>query len=360
MMKRPHIFIVDDDPGARETTQMLLLSEGYEMSCATNGLEALTQLHGFEPDVILLDVMMPEMDGFEVCQRLKTVSAWQHIPIILVTALDGKEHLAKGLEVGADDFVSKPLNKLELRARVRSMLRIKQRHDEMVRMLELREDLSRMLIHDIRTPLTAMLMYCDLMEKDPLTSFQQRSLTTLRNQAFRLNTFATDMLLMAKMEYGKMLLQEVWVDMRDLLAAAYHSYLSLAQTHDLNLVLDVPDENLRVFLDANLWQRLLDNLVSNAIKYSYAGGTVTIRATTGGKKEARQRVNLQIMDEGPGIPPEYWETIFDKFEVVTAVRQNVTQVGLGLAFCKLVVDAHQGRIFVSANEPHGAIINIEV
>ena len=174
MTKRPHIFVVDDDPSARETAKMLLLPEGYEMSFAPNGLEALAQLNHFEPDVILLDVMMPGMDGFELCQKLKSVSAWRHIPIILVTALDGKEHLSRGLEVGADDYVSKPINKLELRARVRSMLRIKQRHDDMERMLELREDLSRMFLSLIRSPLTFTHIFPDLIQPSPFTASQQR------------------------------------------------------------------------------------------------------------------------------------------------------------------------------------------
>jgi len=157
-----------------------------------------------------------------------------------------------------------------------------------------------------------------------------------------------------------MLLQEVWVDMRDLLAAAHKSYLALAQTHNLQLELDLPKESLNAFVDANLWQRLFDNLISNAIKYSYTGGKITLRARANNHNGTGQHFTIQIIDEGPGIPPQHWETIFDKYEVVTAVRQNVTQVGLGLAFCKLVVDAHRGRIFISANQPHGAIFNIEL
>ncbi|MBP7999261.1 MAG: response regulator [Chloroflexi bacterium] len=360
MSERPRILIVDDDPGARETAHMLLLTEGYEILFATSGLEAIAALPDVQPDVILLDVMMPGVDGFEVCRRLKATDAWKHIPIILVTALDSKENMVRGLEAGADDFVNKPINKLELRARVRSMLRIKARHDDMVKILHLREDLSRMLMHDIRTPLTAMLIYCDLLEKEPLSEKQNRFLDTLRNQAIRMNSFLTDMLLMAKMEQGKLLLNQVWVDVRDLVAAAYRSFLPLAESRKLTFVLDLPENSLRQYLDANLWQRLLDNLISNALKFSLANGAVTLRLTAPVSNYEGTHFLLQIIDEGPGIPPAYRETIFDQFEIVASGQRDVTQVGLGLAFCKMVVQAHRGRIYVTANEPRGAIFNVEV
>ena len=144
------ILIVDDEPSARDTLEALLFSEGYHLAFAASGQEALDRLDELTPDVILLDVMMPKMDGFEVCQLLKSDKQWRHVPIILVTALDNKQDLARGLDAGADDFVSKPANALELRARVRSMLRIKEQHDlleaqrrELQTALHLREELAR-------------------------------------------------------------------------------------------------------------------------------------------------------------------------------------------------------------------------
>ena len=119
MRKAPQLLIVDDEPSARQTMEMLLLREAYELHFAVNGPEALEKLETLSPDVILLDVMMPGMDGFEVCRQLKKHHSWQHIPIILVTALDTKQDLATGLDSGADDFLHKPFNGLELRARVR-------------------------------------------------------------------------------------------------------------------------------------------------------------------------------------------------------------------------------------------------
>ena len=123
------ILIIDDEPDNFDAIEALLSSESYQLHYASCGEDAISALEKFAPDVILLDVMMPHLDGFEVCRRIKLMSQWQGVPIIMVTALSGKEDLARCLAAGADDFVNKPVNGLELRARVNSMLRIKKQYD---------------------------------------------------------------------------------------------------------------------------------------------------------------------------------------------------------------------------------------
>ncbi len=125
----PKILIIDDEPDNFDVIDTLLDNQGYELSYVNNGKQALELLAYFQPDVILLDVMMPEMNGIEFCQKFKSNSHWKHIPVIIVTALFSKEDLSQCLLAGADDFISKPINGLELRSRMRSMLRIKQQYD---------------------------------------------------------------------------------------------------------------------------------------------------------------------------------------------------------------------------------------
>jgi DNA-binding response OmpR family regulator len=132
------ILIVDDEASIFEVLEGLLYREGYDLTYVSSGTEAIAKLDEIQPDVILLDLMMPEMDGIETCQKIKAVERWQPIPIIMVTALSSKEDLARSLEAGADDFLSKPINSLELRARVRSMLRIKLQYDALVAAQRLR------------------------------------------------------------------------------------------------------------------------------------------------------------------------------------------------------------------------------
>jgi signal transduction histidine kinase len=362
MNEKPQILIVDDESYARQTIEMLLLKESYELFFAEDAHEALAQLDDELPDVILSDVMMPNMDGFELCQRIKRNPKWNHVPIILVTALDSKQDLARGLEAGADDFLHKPINGLELRARVRSMLRIKQRHDDLQAALQMRQDLANMIVHDIRSPLSTILIYCDLLESELDGNIQ--TLDIIRSEANRLSSFLTDMLMMAKMEHGRLMLSQSPVDINELSVAVKNSYEPMAQLKEINFHLDLPEESNKLSLDANLWRRVLDNLVSNAIKFSPTGGNITlkVRYEDGGPSQNGNvpHLNLQVMDEGPGIAAEHYETIFDKFKIVATGRRDVKQVGLGLAFCKMVVEAHNGRISVSANKPRGSIFTVEL
>ena len=117
------VLVIDDEPANFDVIEILLFKEGFDLHYKDNGAAAIASLGEIKPDIILLDVMMPDMDGIEVCQHLKNAPQWHHIPIIIVTALSDKEDLARCLDAGADDFVSKPINSTELRARVRSMLR---------------------------------------------------------------------------------------------------------------------------------------------------------------------------------------------------------------------------------------------
>jgi DNA-binding response OmpR family regulator len=127
--KKPRILVIDDEESIFEVIEGLLYKEGYDLTYISSGTAALTQIDAVQPDVILLDLMMPQMDGIETCQNIKSNQRWRPIPIIMVTALSSKQDLARSLDAGADDFVAKPINSLELRARVRSMLRIKFQYD---------------------------------------------------------------------------------------------------------------------------------------------------------------------------------------------------------------------------------------
>lgn len=124
------ILVIDDELMTRDIIEGFLYPDGYELAFASSGAEAMEMLSKTEPDLILLDILMPDMDGFEVCRRIKANAQWRHIPIIIVTALQGKNDVIKGFEAGADDFIHKPFNDIELRARVRAMLRRKKRQDQ--------------------------------------------------------------------------------------------------------------------------------------------------------------------------------------------------------------------------------------
>jgi two-component system, sensor histidine kinase and response regulator len=356
---RPTILLVDDMPPVLEALAALLETEGCNIMTANDGLEALDSIAQSPPDVILLDVMMPRMDGFEVAKRLKADKRWRHIPIVLVTALDSTADLVRALEAGADEFLSKPVNGVELRARVRSMLRIKRQYDELEASLRLREDLANMVAHDMRTPLTIILGSTeDLAHAETLPPDQRATFEALRTQAKRLNAYLMDLLLSAKMEAGELSLNLATLDVCELAREAESNYRQLVALRGRSLALDLPAEACQANLDSRLFSRVLDNLLSNALKFSPPGGAIALQVVL--DSADAERLWVRVKDQGPGIPPEHRQGIFDKFQIVDLKQQGLTQIGLGLAFSKLVVEAHGGRIFVEENSPQGAVFVVEL
>ena len=361
MGENGRIMIVDDEPSARDTLEALLFREGYDLYFAASGHEALNCLEDLVPDVILLDVMMPNMDGFEVCQRLKSDKQWRHIPIILVTALDSKQDLVRGLDAGADDFLHKPVSTIELRARLRSMLRIKRQYDGLKATLQLREDLSRMIVHDMRNPLSSILLYGHLLRRNITSPDVSKYVEMITSDAQRLNLFIDDILTLAKMEHGKLILNRSPVDVNHFVLEIQGNHRDVAEAKGIDLAVDLPKESQLVCLDANLFQRMLDNLITNALKFSPKERVVTLRVEYTPISESQNPgIRIAVLDQGPGIPEEFRERIFDQFEIIKAKEEGISQVGLGLAFCKMVVEAHAGRIWVDANEPVGSVFTVEI
>ncbi|VAW40076.1 hypothetical protein MNBD_CHLOROFLEXI01-4846 [hydrothermal vent metagenome] len=306
---------------------------------------------------------MPQLNGYDVCQQLKQNEARQHIPIILITALNGREDMLRGLASGADEFLPKPVNGEELRARVRTMLRIKNQYDTLQVLMQFREDLAHMLIHDMRNPLTVASLYNDiLLKQNGLASREKKYAHVVRDSLRELAGFLDEILLVAKMEQGMLQLDSSLTDIAHLVAEVANNHREIAQLHGFQLTLDMPDCHRLVLLDTSLFKRVLDNLLSNAFKYTSDNGEVTIhlRYPLDETAASTHSFYLQIIDEGPGIAPEDRERIFDRFEVVSMKQNGQTQVGLGLAFCKMVVNAHNGRIYMTPNHPQGSIFHIEM
>lgn len=350
------ILIVDDELENFDVLEAMLLSEGYQLNYAANGAQALTFLENQQPDVILLDVMMPGMDGIELCRRIKAHRSWRAIPIIVVTSLDTKEDLARCLNAGANDFLSKPVSSLELCARVRSMLRIKQQHDNLQRLLEIREDMVSMLVHDLRNPLSAIILAVELLRLTGAVSEKgQGKVDKIAISTQQLQLQIDSLLLMAKLESGKMELNLTETDLAALCISALQDCEAIADQKKLTLVDQIPQPGGGVYVDANIFRRMLDNLLSNAIKFSPSNTKVLLRAAyleTGGAM-------IQVTDHGPGVSEELKQHIFDKYEIGT-LMQGVSQTGLGLAFVKMAIEAHGGRISVENNDPQGTTFTLEL
>ncbi|XGW00527.1 MAG: response regulator [Leptolyngbya sp. BL-A-14] len=361
-MAQPSLLIIDDEPNNFDVIEALLsigspTQEGnqeYQLHYAASGQQAIDSLNFFRPDIILLDVMMPEMDGIEVCKRIKAMPLGKPLPIIMITALSAQEDLARCFQAGADDFISKPIKGLELRARVHSMLRIKQQYDDLQALLKLREEMVHMLVHDLRNPLTNILFGLNILEIQDFSREEQKTrISQIRRSGKHLQSLIDDLLLMAKIESGKLQLNQVNVDLCVFITSILSNFKEIFEQKKIELLCHLPESGGSIYIDAAMFSRVLDNLLSNAIKFSPQRSKVMVSADY----LAAGSVRIQIGDSGAGVPVELHQKIFEKYEIGT-LMQDVSQIGLGLAFCKMVVEAHNGEISVSSNQPTGSIFEI--
>ena len=352
-MKVPTILIIDDEPDNFDVIYLLLSKKGYDFHYIDDATEVITSLDIIQPDLILLDVMMPDVNGIELCKQIREIPQWQAVPITMVTALTRKEDLAQCLNAGADDFISKPLNGLELRARVHSMLRIKHQHDSLQTLLQFREDMVHMLVHDLRNRLTDVLLGVEFLEMDVEPSVQQK-LEKIYESAQGVQLLVDDLLKIALLESGNLRLNRRDVDIRELVQSVMDNFSAIATQKKQLLVSQFPNSPLnKISIDETLIYRVLDNLLSNAIKFAPENSEIVVTL----ENTQSDALKIQVIDSGPGIPHDLRQRIFEKYEIGTLVP-NVSQIGLGLALCKMIVKAHQGEIRVKSNQPKGSIFEI--
>ena len=360
--ERETILIVDDTP---ENLDILIgiLKDAYRLKVATDGQEALELAAVAPPDLILLDIMMPQMDGFEVCQRLKAEEDLRDVPVIFVSALDETRHKVRAFCEGGADYVTKPFQPDEVEARVATHLRLRRQHRELeqsyerLRELEqLRDNLTHMIIHDMRSPLMAASSGLGFVaEGNHEPSEEERTFLTMTQSAvLELTTMVEALLDISRMESGQMPVELAEHDLRTIAEAAIERSKLLAEFEEVCLTLSGEPSPARV--DESLILRVLLNLLGNAIKASTSGAFVEVRVSS-----KDDTVRAEVSDSGPGIPAEHRERIFEKFGQVEARRNKEKHsTGLGLTFCKLAVEAHAGRIGVDSEVGKGSTFWFEL
>lgn len=351
-MVRPKVLIIDDERSSRDTLQTQLLREGYRIEQCEKPELGLQMARELDPDLVLMDVMMPGLNGFELCRQFKADPDLKRIPVILVTALNRREDLIKGLDSGADEFVNKPVTGAELRARARSMLRIKRQQDELAAEIERREDLTRLVVHDLRTPVATMRMYLELIQHPPVRA---EDIQVLVGQLQRLESLVDELLTTARMEQGRLALRLEETTLGAIVRTLASAPWMAPHFPDGQLRLHLPSQEPTGAWDANLLGRALENLLSNASKYGAPDHPVEVEVRYGGGL-----ARIEVRDEGPGVPQEYVGLLFEKFAVVPVAGAGRQQMGLGLYFCRLVAQAHGGRIFYEPGRPRGSVFALEL
>jgi signal transduction histidine kinase len=374
-MAPPTILIVDDNPDNVMLLEAMLHSRGYATAAAGSGAGALAQVAAAPPALVLLDVMMPGLDGYEVARRIKSDPTLPFIPIILITAKQDMRDKVYALEQGADDFLSKPVHRAELLARVQALLRLKQAHDDLqsrhadLRALNERlqtserehEELVQMITHDLRSPLTALQGALELMNDGslgPITERQRQFVRIGLQNSKTIGRMISDMLDVYRMEAGHI---ELALEPRDLarIAKEVSEQMEAAVLErGLALINSVPAGLPRVRADRDRLQHVLLNLITNAIKYTVRG-QITLSAAAGGPLPDGMTmpdpyIIVAVTDTGPGIPDAARAQIFEKFYRVPQgshdPRPRPIGTGLGLAFCKQTIRAHGGEIWVEPGE----------
>lgn len=363
--RKPDILIVDDTPANLQLLTGMLKERGYRVRPVPNGKLAIQAVQKEKPDLILLDINMPEMNGYEVCEHFKADAALKEIPVLFISALDETTDKVKAFAAGGVDYVTKPFQFEEVEARVKTHLNVRQlqierdeqnhqlreNYDQLKKLEELRDNLTHMVIHDMRSPLMGITGYLELLEGAAVKHLTGDELTIIgeaRKSGQVLVGMVNSLLDISRLEQGKMPLQVTDVDVDVLIQQALTSLGSL--TRQVSLQYQKASLPVMVNGDADLVTRVIANLVGNAIKFTPESGTVAISAepNDGG-------VKVCIADTGRGIPREYHAKIFEKFgQVETRQQRKMYSTGLGLTFCKLAVEAHGGNIGVDSDVGQGS------
>jgi two-component system, sensor histidine kinase and response regulator len=367
-----NILVVDDQAENRQLVESYLRGAGYNVVLAENGEEAVAQCEKDAVALVLLDVLMPGIDGFETSRRIRALKSAADTPIIFLTALSDSVTQDKARAIGAADFIGKPINETELLMRVKSLLwmrrltddlkqgheLIRSQHDAVIRAQERKEELINLVVHDLKNPIASILANAHFLVREPNLSDDARDASRdIHEAADSMQRMVLNLLDISRSEQGALVPRLSDVDVPLLITEVLGVMSRRANERQQKISAELSPQVKRHVVDRDLLLRLLENLLDNALKYSPPGGTIKVEAST-----ENGYLDLCIRDEGPGIPGAYRERIFEKYVQLedNTVSLARTSRGLGLVFCRLAAEAHGGRIWVEDNEPRGTAFRVRL
>lgn len=392
----PLALIVDDDAVIRQLARAALENSGWNVEEAENGREALSAFQRLHPDIVLLDVMMPEMDGFTACAALRKLPEGEHTPVLIMTGLDDYNSITQAYDAGATDFLTKPLNGLLLTHRVRYMVRssrvlqelrasqasLAQARDAALEGTRLKSEFLATVSHEIRTPLNGVLGMTDWLLDTQLTPEQRDCADTIRTSGEALLSIINDILDFSRIDSGNLQMEEADFDVNRLLEDLVGLFQERARAKGVTLSCLIQAQ-VPTWLrgDPGRLRQILSNLLGNAVKFTERG-EITVRAEVE-EKPTRQNpidsglpstlahvtgrtghavsVRFSVSDTGIGIAQEACARIFQPFvQADGSTTRKYGGTGLGLAICQRLVELMGGTIDVDSAPGRGSVFQFTV
>jgi two-component system sensor histidine kinase/response regulator len=370
--KVPTILVVDDNLQNREVAEGNLIGAGYAVIQAEGGAEALALLTARRPDLVLLDVLMPGMDGYETCRLIRALPEGGDVPVLFLTALGDLETHKAALESGADDFLTKPLNRTELLIRVRSLLRIKRLSDELrgnVQVIRTQRDallaaqrqkdeLTALIVHDLKNPLSSILSNVQYVQSRAVLPVDEReSLEDVLRASQSMVRLVMTLLDVSRSDDGALIPQVSAFELQELLGEICSEMGRRIEDKGQRLELSLGPGVGHLRGDRDLVRRIVENLIDNAYKYGPKRATISVEVLLATMEAgAEPAVEIRVRDEGAGIPEAYRQIVFEKYGRAggSGVQEGRSSHGLGLVFCRRAVTAHGGAIWIDPQATRGS------
>ena len=343
------VLMVDDHEENLKVLAGILLPEGYDLIPANSGDQVFERLASRKPDLILLDVVMPGINGVEVCRMLKQKPEFEDIPVIFLSAADDKALVVEALESGGVDYIAKPFNQAELLTRVRTHIALKQARDSMALLAADKDQLIRVMAHDFKNQISGVLMSAKLLlEREECTDLPERSLKLIRNvgeSSERMMGFLKSFL--ANQGTGKQVIKVRPVDVDEIVSGVISDVEASATMKGTKLLRGATVKDWRVLADGNACRQVLENLVENAVKFCPKGSIVEVSTALKGDT----RLEITICDNGPGFTESDRERMFQRYSRLSARPSGgEPSTGLGLYIAKSLMEEMGGDLRLDDTE----------
>ena len=358
------ILVVDDNADMRKYL-LRLLQERWQVETASDGVSALDRIRQQPPDLVIADIMMPQMDGLELLRRIRDTTASAQIPVLLLSARAGEEASVGGLRAGADDYLVKPFSRHELLARVESRLATARQHaaerqarTQAEQTIKAREEFFAALAHELRGPAACLFTWIERLRDEGLGDAEDSgALDVLETAAHSVRRLAEDLLDVARGTAGRMRVdRQRYASIAPLVAAVLEAYGPAASQKDITLRGNLDDDSGPVEVDADRIQQIVSNLLSNAIRFTPIGGHIEVHCCS-----REQGVELRVCDSGRGIPADALPHVFERYWQGAPALDGDGGLGLGLAICQRLVELHDGQIEAMSEGPdRGAIFVVRL